>query len=456
MRSKKITALLIASAILLCGCSNNQEQTPASTDGAASTEAPQTTAGGNNAENTEENTESEAPSVNQVEIGDTSYADGAEDSVFSLDGGLTPRMKALIRLNEGNQVRLANMFKKAASGENITVAYLGGSITQGSSATDSTCYSRLVTDWFKETFPDITVTYVKAGIGATGSYIGVHRADKDVLSQNPDVVFVDFTVNDTTENTQRNINSYDSLMRKLWNGESKPAIVCIGMTQDDGTAFQSQHLEVAQHYDLPFISYRNAILDVINKGYIKWTDISGDNIHPNVPGHKVLTDMIVDYLTEVMENRDSISGDESDFSTPYTDNLYEEATILNPLNTEAVDPDDVFAPYTESFGNMKGYWMASVGVVDGDTVGRLTFKDVEFRNLGLLFGRTTNGGGLLHIYVDGEEVKTISTKFPNGWGDYVEASEVVSYDEKGTHTVEIVPEWEDESLFLYVDGLMIS
>lgn len=456
MKSKKIISLLIASAVLLCGCSSNQEPADtASTDNAANTEAPQSTAAGT-AENTQQNTESEAPSVNQVEIGDTSYADGAEDTPYSLDGELTPRMKALIRLNSGNQVRLANMFKKAAGGEDITVAYLGGSITQGSSATESNCYARLVTDWFEETFPDIKVTYVKAGIGATGSYIGVHRADRDVLSKNPDVVFVDFTVNDTTEHIKRDVNSYDSLMQKLWNGESKPAIVCIGMTQETGISVQSQHLEVAQHYDLPFISYRNAILDVINKGYIKWTDISGDNIHPNVPGHKILSEMIIDYLTEVMDNRDNISGEESDFSKPFTDNLYEDAVTLTPANIEATDPDAVFDPYDDTFSNMKGYWMASVGGVDGDKVGRLTFKDVEFRSLGILYGRTTTNGGALKILVDGEEKAVINTKFPNGWGTYAEAAEVVSFDEKGKHTVEIVPEWEDDTLFLYVSGLLVS
>lgn len=456
MKSKKIVSLLIASAVLLCGCSNNQDPAATDTQGGANTEAPVSTAAENNGGNTEENTESEAPNVNQVDLGDLSYADGAEDTPFTLDGELTPRMKALIRLNEGNQVRLANMFKKAAGGEDITVAYLGGSITQGSSATESNCYARLVTNWFEETYPDIKVNYVKAGVGATGSYIGIHRADRDVLSKNPDVVFIDFSVNDTTENTQRNINSYDSLMRKLWNGDSKPAIVCIGMTQETGIAFQSQHLEIAKHYDLPFISYKNAILDVINKGYIKWTDISGDNIHPNVPGHKILSEMIIDYLTEVKDNADSISGDESDFSKAYTDNLYEDATLLTPANTEAVDEDNVFDPYNESFGNMPGYWMASIGGVEGEKVGRLTFKDVEFRNLGILFGKQTNEGGKLKVYVDGEEKATIDTKFPNGWGNYAEAAEVVSFDEKGTHTVEIVPEWEDDTLFLYVCGLMVS
>ncbi len=451
LKSKKIFSLLLASAILLCGCSNNGEQQTPNTDGAVNTEAPK-----NTQENTQNNTESEATNVNQVNIGDTSYADGAEDLPFTLDGELTPRMKALIRLNPGNQVRLANMFKKAAENKGITVAYLGGSITQGSHATETNCYARLVTDWFEETFPNTAITYVKAGIGATGSYLGVHRADRDVLSQNPDVVFVDFSVNDTTENTFRNTNSYDSLMRKLWNAESKPAIVCVGMTMEDGTAFQNQHLEVAKHYDLPFISYRNAILDVINKGYIKWTDISNDNIHPNVPGHKILSDMIIDYLTEVMNNRDNITGEESDFSTAYTDNLYEDAKLLTPADIEATDPDAVFDPYDDSFSNMKGYWMASIGGVDGDKVGRLTFKDIEFKNLGILYGETTNGGGLLKVYVDGEEKAIIDTKFPNGWGDYAESKEVVSFEEKGTHTVEIVPQWEDDSLFMYVSALMVS
>ncbi|MBQ7153788.1 MAG: SGNH/GDSL hydrolase family protein, partial [Clostridia bacterium] len=56
-----------------------------------------------------------------------------------------------------------------------------------------------------------------------------------------------------------------------------------------------------------------------------------------------------------------------------------------------------------------------------------------------LFGKVTRNGGKLDILVDGEKVKTIDCAFTGGWGNYVEAAEIIDFDECGIHTVEIVP-----------------
>ena len=280
---------------------------------------------------------------------------------------------------------------------------------------------------------------------------------RDVLSNNPDIVFVEFSVNDTTENTMRNVNSYDSLLRKIWNADSAPAIVCIGMTQDNGTSFQNYHYDIAKSYDLPFISYRNAILDVISNGYIKWTDISDDNIHPNTQGHKVLTDIVTHYLASVNENKDSISGDESDFSTPYTKDKFANADLLTPSNCDASDPSGKIAAKPDiNFGNFIGVWTArGSNTFDGENT-CLVFENVEAKNIGLLFGKQTGGGTVLDVYVDDVLVGSADARFPDGWGNYAEAAEIASFAEKGTHTVKVVPQDIDGASIVNISGLLIS
>ncbi len=467
MKAKKLTALMLASALLLttAACGNNngegtqtggsssESNAPQQTD-SSQTETGDSTGSESQAPEGGLNTAAEEPAPTPSDLNDTSYADGAADTAYVIDNGITDRMVALSELNLGNQVRLANVMKKAEGGGEITVAYIGGSITQGSTAGDNDCYARLVTNWFESTFSAAKVNYVRAGIGATGSYIGVHRAATDVIANKPDVVFVEFSVNDTTENTRRNVDSYDSLLRMLWSSESKPALVCIGMTQENGTSFQNYHYDIAKSYDLPFISYRNAILDVIDKGHIKWDDISDDNIHPNTVGHKVLTQIITHYLDKVNAGKNDVSGDESNFSTPFTTDKYAGATILNPSNFEATDETGKFKPYPDTgFGNITGYWNARVGGGKFDGA-KLTFKDVEAKNIGLLYGMLTNGGTTLDVYVDGQLVKSINTDFTGGWGSYVESAEIISFTEKGKHTVEIAP--QEGGKMVTITGLMIS
>lgn len=467
MKIKKIMALMLASALLLTAAacsSDNNENNPNQSDNAGTSGADSSEQGSGTttldptiASDPKDglNTVAEEPAPTPSELNDTSYADSVADSAYVIDNGITDRMVALSELNLGNQVRLADAMKRAEAGEEITVAYIGGSITQGSSAGDEGCYAKLVTNWFQSTFSSAKVNYVRAGIGATGSFIGVHRVDTDVIAKNPDVVFVEFSVNDTTENTRRNVDSYDSLLRKLWNSDSKPAIVCIGMTQENGTSFQNYHYDIAKSYDLPFISYRNAILDVIKNGHIKWTDISDDNIHPNTAGHKVLTEIITHYLAKVNESKNDVSGDESDFSTPFTKDKFSGASLLTPASFEATDETGKFKTYSDKgFGGFTGYWNARVsGSFDGAS---LIFKDVEAQNIGLLYGMLTSGGTVLDVYVDGQLAKSINTDFTGGWGSYAESALIASFEEKGTHTIEIVPQDLETAKMVTISGLMIS
>ncbi len=392
--------------------------------------------------------------VENVEVTTTEGVEIPADSEYVIENGITDRMKALSTYIKGNQGRLAKVFKKAQAGEKITVAYLGGSITQGSSAGDKECYARLTTDWLIEKFPDAEIEYVRAGIGATGSYIGVHRAERDVLSKNPDLVFVDFSVNDTGANTQRDINSYDSLLRKLYNADTKPAVVTIAMTQEDGTSFQKYHSEICAAYDIPMISYREAILDVIGNGHIIWDDISDDNIHPNVPGHKVLTEIITSYLQDVIDNLDTIDeNSESDLSTPFTDNKYENASVLTP---ETIEPLDMTGWTYEAnmFGNFGGIWTVRTNDGTYDGVSPLKFE-VEAKNIGIFYGKMTTKGGTFDVVVDGTVAKTINSDFSGGWGSYVEAEEVISFPETGKHVVEIVPV-KGEKAMINISAVAIS
>lgn len=361
-----------------------------------------------------------------------------EDMEYKIENGITERMKALSEHISGNKARLAKVFKRAQAGEEITVAYLGGSITQGSSAGNELCYARLTTNWLEEKFPDAKINYVNAGIGATGSYIGVFRTDRDVLVHEPDLVFIDFSVNDTTEHTQRNIESYEGVLRKLWLSESAPAIVTIAMTQENGTSFQQQHSEICMGYDIPMISYKDAILDVIDNGHIVWKDISDDNIHPNIPGHAVLTELITSYLQGVIDELDTIDTEkESDFSSFISSDKYSTASILVPENDTPADSTGWEAKL-DVFGNFGGYWQVrdAEGLFEG--VNPLKFE-VEAKSIGVFYGKLTNKGATFDVIVDGQVAKTINSDFPGGWGSYVEAESVIDFEECGTHTVEIMP-----------------
>ena len=100
-------------------------------------------------------------------------------------------------MNTSNYARLKELLRRAAAGQELTLGFLGGSITQGSLSTQpGNAYAFRVYQWFVDTFPQSKFHYVNGGIGGTDSLYGVARAVTDVLMYQPDFVVVDFSVND--------------------------------------------------------------------------------------------------------------------------------------------------------------------------------------------------------------------------------------------------------------------
>lgn len=455
---KRILAILItaALAVSVTGCAGNATSSNESSAASSAAESSETSSAAEDTSSAEESSDSSAEESEDNSSQEESKDLEANYTKYTLNGDLTQHMIDMSRLNEGNKVRLANVIKKLKNGEEVTVGFIGGSITQGTSAGNDLCYAKLTADWLQQTYSSAKVNYVNAGIGATGSYIGVHRVTTDLLSKNPDLVFVEFSVNDTTENTERNKDSYDSLLRTIWKSSTNPAIITIATTQENGTSFQEEHAEIVKHYDLPMISYKNTILDTIKHGDIVWKDISDDNIHPNIPGHKIVSQLLQAYISDVDKDIDNISGNESDFTTPATDASFEDGSLIQPSSDADVTATGAFELHDEQFGGFDGYWFFK-GTADADlSATALTFK-VNAKTVGLLYGKYTKAGCAADVYIDDELVTTIDSDFTGGWGNYVECAELKKFDTAGEHTVKIVPKGLDGKVSKFsVTALAIS
>lgn len=158
----------------------------------------------------------------------------------------------------GDTVRLQRLFAKAAHGDRITVAVIGGSITAGAKASrPELCYGNRIAAWWRSTFPKAEIQFVNAGIGATGSNYGALRAQGDLLSRHPDLVVVEYSVNDG--NGKESAESLEGLVRQILKQPNEPAVLLLFMMHRDGGNAQEWHGKVGAHYDLPMISFRDAL-----------------------------------------------------------------------------------------------------------------------------------------------------------------------------------------------------
>lgn len=203
-----------------------------------------------------------------------------------------------------NDERVAAAMRKAESGEDVTIACIGGSITEGviseGDKDDSvylrTCYANFVRKWWVDRYPDINVNFVNAGIGGTDSCFGLQRVKEDVLDANPDLVIIEFAVNDA--NDFKHKSSYEYLVREVLDYDTHPAVVLLFMGQTNGITAQGDEIIIGNNYELPMISYINVINDMISEGEDPKI-LSGDGVHPSAYGHAIAGELFWKYFNSV-------------------------------------------------------------------------------------------------------------------------------------------------------------
>ena len=350
----------------------------------------------------------------------------------------------------GNISKIKSVIEKADRGEDITVAFLGGSITQGFNATiHENCYANKTYLWFKNRFPNINVRYVNAGIGATGSIIGVHRVEEQVLSKNPDIVFVDFSVND--KDNKYNKISYESLIRRILSHESKSAIVEVFMSTDSLENVQEQQIEIGKKYNISMVSFRDTIRNEINNGRLKWEDVASDEVHPNDKGHEIISELLINLLEDIDGENNIVKEEYTELRQPIFGDNYIEGKILNQDNVEVI-LNDGFLIDLDGFQGFKNGWM-----LDSSKDGARLKVEIEGKNIFLLYKKLVEEtAGEFKIKVDENNYKDIDTYFENGWGDYSETEVLVEGDKKERHIIEIEVDRSNENKKIFIMGFLVS
>jgi len=202
-------------------------------------------------------------------------------------------------VNQGSTARLEHAMAKARRGEPVTFGVIGGSITEGAGANprEQNRWANLVWDWWKATYPEAQINYVNAGIGATGSDYGVFRLERDLLHENPDVVVVEFAVNDV--NTRASAETLEGIVRQVLAQPNQPAVLLYFCMNNRGENAQPWFSKVGEHYGLPMVSYRDALWPEVAAKRIAFSDITADTIHPNNRGHRYAADFLIALLKPV-------------------------------------------------------------------------------------------------------------------------------------------------------------
>lgn len=339
-------------------------------------------------------------------------------------------------VNEGNLERIKEAMEKAKKGGEICLSFLGGSITQGAVSSESQfCYASRVYEWWKTNFPKAKFVYNNAGIGGTTSQFGVARVEGDVLVKAPDLVIVEFSVNDMAN--EHFMETYEGLIRRIYMSKTKPAILIVHSVQyDDGKSAEEYHKKIGKYYDIPCISMKSTIYKEVVNEKIRISEITPDNLHPNDTGHFLVADVITYFLQKVKDQKHkNLKQSFEAEKKAITRNRYEKSVCYQAFNSNPVmDGFQVDPIPRENIADcFRGGWVAK------EMGARIEFQ-FKGKGVAIQYRKTKDKPApIAKLVLDGlyENPIIMDANFDEEWGDLLELTTIAEDLEDTIHKIEI-------------------
>jgi lysophospholipase L1-like esterase len=265
---------------------------------------------------------------------------------------------------------LSNFLARAATpGAEIKVAYFGGSITAQPGWRPKTLAH------FQKTWPAARFAEINAAIGGTGSDLGVFRLAQDVLEKKPDLLFVEFAVNDGGAPPDQIRRCMEGIVRETW--KTLPDCdICFVYTLTEALAkpmldgmfprAAATMEEVADRYGIPSIHLAVEVAKLAKEGKLLWkaplpkTDeekrkagdsvvFAADGVHPYPEtGHELYLQAVVRSLAPLQAA--SKSKGPHALPEPLISSNYERAKLL-PISEAVLSKGFSFLdPQKDAFG----------------------------------------------------------------------------------------------------------
>lgn len=331
---------------------------------------------------------------------------------------------------------LKNTYSKLEKGKDLTVAYVGGSITEGAGSTDKKTkgWRSHTTNWLAATYPKSKITEVNATIGGTGSDLAVFRLDEDVLDYAPDLLFIEFAVNDSE--TAGCEEYEEAIVRRVLKRSPVTDIVLVltstqrvyeKMLRGEYPDSFRFYRELASHYGIPLVDIGEEINSRVRAGDGDYMTYTKDSVHPNDLGHMLLAGAAIRFLKS-----------ELDLPLPVRPEKYENARLVNAKEIADTDFDYIDEDFVGESGKRGHGYLSAVGAGHHITV-KFTGTTVGAIYL------TARDSGDIKWRVDGGEFSTLRL-----WDEYALRFDRINYKvfasdlAVGEHTLEIITTGEHD------------
>lgn len=335
----------------------------------------------------------------------------------------------------------------------LTVTYIGGSITQQRNYT--TPLSASLDTLFKADNDERKITYSVQGLGGTNSSLGLYRLEKDVIAKKPDLVFIEFAVNDTDSLPENRKKTMEGIIRKLMKLNHQPMVVLLDLSTANYKSLEviEDWKPLMDAYGIGYVNVAQYIKDneaseANPTGLYVWREddlktypnatalTATDGVHPTASGGKVYADYIFN----------TISGKSEDYFKKIT-------VVENPVTGfEYNNPKMVAwnqAEYDSNWTKTNDMsWTFYNGVAKATTAGATLTYHFTGTTIGLFVPKSKTGTAASYSIDNGAYEGKVSC-YGNVSTDMPMMSMISTNLEEGEHTITITVDDADNVNFRF-------
>lgn len=203
---------------------------------------------------------------------------------------------------------IAEMKKEWPHNRSINLVFHGHSVPAGYFKTPHVntlhAYPQLTLGKIKSVYPYSVVNVIVTAIGGENSESGAARFDTEVMTHRPDVLFIDYALNDRRLRLEKAKIYWEEMIEKALKNNVKVILVTpspdqsVDITQSENILDQHrmQIIQLAEKYKVGLVDAYQKFVTVAREG--KLEKYMSQINHPNEKGHNLIADEITRYFIQ--------------------------------------------------------------------------------------------------------------------------------------------------------------
>jgi len=202
---------------------------------------------------------------------------------------------------------MQHVIQMLKNGKDVRIVCFGDSITGRYYHTGSRlAYPDLVEQGLRRLFPKGQITVINAGISGNSTPAGLKRMDRDVISKKPHLVIVMYGMNDLVMDRQESFAANMKTIIKRARDSGAAVLLCTQNSIYPGSARRPQERlarytqiirDVGKETNASVADCYAAYEAIRERDPKEWAMLMSETIHPNLNGHRVFAQTIVECIT---------------------------------------------------------------------------------------------------------------------------------------------------------------